>query len=238
MSAPEQPDLDTRAEITKLAFLLGVDEAELDFLTALPTTALRKFRDRVTDALYAQDKDRLEVAAQAAKLLPLAVAAKIAEHGFGPMLSAALAGLLEPSRALGISQRVPIDFLTESSIHLDPRRAVDVVAALPPETVAQVGRALAARGLHVIAGRFVGYLPPESLSRAVAALDDADLLRTAFVLEDKTRLDELAELTRDRWPALIETARREQLWTQALDLIGHLSAEHRDALSKIAASSS
>lgn len=230
-------DLETRAEITKLAVLLGVDEAELEFLTALPAGALRRFRDRATDALYAQDKDRLEVAAQAAKLLPVAVAAKIAQHGFGPMLSAALAGLLEPSRAVGISERVPTDFLTESSIHLDPRRAADVVAALPPATVAQVGRALAARGLHVIAGRFVSYLPPESLRQAVAALDDADLLRTAFVLEDKGRLDELAELTRPRWSALVETARREELWTQALDLIGHLNPEHRDALAVIAAQS-
>lgn len=232
-SVPQDPE--TRAELTKLAFLFGVDEPELAFLAALPAPALRTFRDRATDALYAQDRARLELAAQAAALLPVPVAAKIAQVGFGPMLSAALAGLLEPSRAVGISRRLPIAFLAESSIHLDPRRAPDVVAALPAEIVAQVGRTLAERGLHVIAARFVGYLPPASLAQAVAALDDADLLRTAFVLEDKGRLDDLVELTRDRWAALIATARREGVWDRALALARGLSTEHRRALADVAA---
>lgn len=227
--------LEVGAEITKLARLLNVDEKQLEFLRDTSPKALAKFRTRVTDKLYDQDGERLGYVAAAAKLIPVAVAARMASHAFGPTLSAALAGLLEPDRAVGIAGKLPEEFLTETAVQLDPRRAAEVVAQLPAATVANVGKALADRQDHVTAARFVGYLPEASLRPALAALGDADILKIAFVLEDKSRLADLARMAHDRFGALTQATADHGLWAEALDLLEHLDADQRAELADIAA---
>jgi hypothetical protein len=68
-------------------------------------------------------------------------------------------------------------------------------------------------------------------------IDDAGLLRIAFVMEGKDRLDELISLVpEERLAGLLHTAERERLWPEALDLLDHLSAERRGALAGLAVS--
>ncbi|MEO6887329.1 MAG: hypothetical protein ABI232_13730, partial [Jatrophihabitantaceae bacterium] len=81
----------------------------------------------------------------------------------------------------------------------------------PADTVVAVGRELVGRGDYVTMGRFVGYLPEATLGPAVEAIDAADLLRIAFVLEDKDRLDALADLAHDRLSDLIDAAHTDRL---------------------------
>ena len=42
-------------------------------------------------------------------------------------------------------------------------------------------------------GRFVGHLNDDAIVAAVQEMDDGQLLRVAFVLEEKERLDRLVE---------------------------------------------
>jgi hypothetical protein len=84
-------------------------------------------------------------------------------------------------------------------------------------------------------GRFVGFLPRASLEASVRVVGDADLLRTAFVLEDKSRLDELAEIAQDRLEGIVRAAHDNDLWGEALDLVGNLDARWQGRLGDLTA---
>ena len=230
--------LEVGAEIAKLSRLLGADAGELSFLERLPSAALRTFRLSATDFLFDRDADMLGRVAAGSKLVPIPLSAKIAQAAFGPLLCAAVSGLLDPDRAVRTAQRLPIPFLADVAVEMDPRRAAGVIAQMPPEIVAAVGVELVARGEHVTMGRFVAFLPPPTLRQALDAIGDADLLRTAFVLEDKSRLDELMDIARGRLAGIITAAHEHDLWAEALDLLDHLDPRHRHALGDAAAAQS
>lgn len=228
--------LERGAEITKLARLLDVAPKELAYLEDVPAGALAEFREQVTDRLFSGDAARLKRVAASSKLLPIPLTVKIAQLAFGPMLCAATSGLIEPDRAAKISARVPIPFLGDIATMMDPRRASDVIAAVPAHVVAQVGRHLIDRDEHVTMGRFVSFLPRETLRAALEQIpDDAALLRVAFVIEGKDRLDELLDVARDRILGLIRAAYEHDMWGEALDLISNLNLANRAELGDLAA---
>jgi hypothetical protein len=227
--------LERGAEITKLARLLGVEPTELGYLAGIPAAALRDFRELATDRMFAGDAGRLHRVAAASRLVPVPLTVKIAQLAFGPVLCAATAGLLDPRHAVRVASSCPTDFLADITVHLDPRRAPEVIAAVPTPLVVAVAKELLARGEHVTMGRFVSYLSPETLRAAVAEIpDDADLLRVAFVMEGKHKLDELIDVARDRIGGLIRTAYEQRLWAEALDLIGHLSVANLAEIAEVA----
>ena len=230
--------LEVGAELTKLSRLLGVGAAELNFLETMPSAALRSFRLSATDYLFDRDADMLGRVAAGSKLVPIPLAAKIAQAAFGPLLCAAVSGLLDPDRAVKTAQRLPIPFLADVAVEMDPRRAAAVIAQMPAETVTAVAIELVERGEHVTMGRFVSFLPEHSLRRAVDAIADADLLRTAFVLEDKAGLDALMDIAHGRLAGIIAAAYEQDLWTEALDLVDHLDPAHRNELGEVAAAQS
>jgi hypothetical protein len=228
--------LERGAEITKLARLLDVPTDELSYLAEVPSAALAAFREQVADRLFGGDAERLKRVAAASKLLPLPLAVKLAQLAFGPMLCAATAGLLEPPRAAKISGKMPVPFLADVATMMDPRRAAAVIAAVPTPVVVAVGRELISREEYVMMGRFVGLLSQPTLRAAVPAIEsDEALLHTAFVLEDKDRLDDLLAVARDRVVNLIHTAHAHDMWGEALDLISHLDLANRAELADIAA---
>lgn len=228
--------LERGAEITRLARLLGVPPKELGYLDRIPAGALREFREQATDRLFAGDAARLNRVAAASKLLPVPLAVKIAQLAFGPLLCSATAGLLDPRHAVRIAAKCPVGFLADITITLDPRRAADVIAAVPTRLVVDVAKELVARDEHVTMGRFVSYLSHETLRAAVAEIpDDADLLKIAFVMEGKERLDALLDVARPRFGGLVRTAYEQQLWAEALDLIGNVSVANLAELADIAA---
>ncbi|HEV7206363.1 MAG TPA: hypothetical protein VGN18_17285 [Jatrophihabitans sp.] len=228
--------LERSAEITKLARLLDVTVKDLAYLEHVSAAALAEFREQVTDRLFAGDAGRLKRVAMSSKLLPIPLTVKIAQLAFGPMLCAATSGLIEPERAARISARVPIPFLGDIATMMDPRRAADVIAAVPAQVVAQVGRHLIERDEYVTMGRFVSFLPRETLRVALQEIpDDAALLRVAFVLEGKDRLDELLDVARDRILGLIRAAHEHDMWGEVLDLISNLNLANRAELGDLAA---
>lgn len=223
--------LQTRAEILKLARMLEREPAEFAYLEAVPLADLCALRDHVTDVLWNANSSTLNRLATASKLLPTGLTATISERSFGPLLSARMAGRLEPEAAVSVASRLPIPFLADLAVELDPRRASAVISLIAPAQIAAITGELARRGEHVTMGRFVGHMGDPAMAAALGAMDDATLLQVAFVLEDKDRLDHmLGLLAPPRVTSLLTSAEPEGLWLEALDLLGHVSAERRREL--------
>jgi hypothetical protein len=186
---------ESRAETAKLARLLGAEDLQaLAFLLPVSAPELREYREAITDLLYDDDQELLQRTADAAHMLPARTLASIGESALGPLICARLTGLLDPHRAVEISNHFTIDFLAQLAAELDPRRAVEVVTAIAADTLVAVSAAMATKGEHVAMGRFVAYLDDATLRRCVEALSDEDLLKVGFVMEGEERLSSVFEI--------------------------------------------
>ena len=227
--------LDARAEVLKLARLLELKPDELSYLSGLPSAEVRDLRDQATDRLFTSAPG-LARAAAAARLIPSGLVATIAQRAFGPMLCARAAGGADTAKAIDVARRLPADFLADVAIHLDPRRTAEIIAAVPEEVVVPVAEELGRRHEHVTMGRFLAFVPDHAVAAAIGALDDETMLRTAFVLEHKDRLDHaIGLLPPERLPGIIDTAARLELWSEALDLLAHVSDERKGPIAEVVA---
>jgi hypothetical protein len=223
--------LEARAEVLKLARILERDPATLAYLQQLPLQDLRQLRDQVTEVLWTAHGHVLNRLAAASKLLPTGVTAAISERAFGPLLSARLAALLDPPRAVQVAGKLSTPFLAEIAVELDPRRANAVISKISPERIAEVTRELVARHEYVTMGRYVGQLSDDALTAALGVMDNSSLLQVAFVLEDEDRLERLIELLPDgRLAGLVQTASEDDLWLEAVDLLNHLTGPPREVI--------
>ncbi|MGW7536660.1 hypothetical protein [Amycolatopsis sp. NPDC054798] len=216
-------------EILKLARVLDVDPARLDYLADVDQGEVRLLREQVTTTLFDANLVVLERMALASRLLPAAVTAKIAEKVFGPLLCARIAGLVDVSRGVDVAKRLSPKFLASVAAELDPRRATSIITRIPVATVVAVAEELTRREDWITLGRFVGHLPDDTVRRCVGLLGDAGLLHTAYVLDDRSRIDHvLSLLGDDRLPALVRTAAAdESLWVPTLDVLAHLNEARR-----------
>jgi hypothetical protein len=223
--------LEARSEILKLSRLLGREAEHLTYLDGMPSAEIRLLREQVTDVLFTAHGPALSRLATASRLLPVALVATLGESVFGPVLSARVAGLLDPDRAVDMASRLPIGFLADVAIELDPRRASEVIGRIPPEQIGAITRVLIGREDYVTMGRFVGHLGNGAIVSAVGVMDDTALLRVAFVLESKDSLKELVGvLGSERLDGIIEAAANANLWPEVLDLLGHLTLTQRREL--------
>src|SRR3546814_16105024 len=87
-------NLQHRAEMQRLARLVLPHTSGLTYLEAVDLATLKQLRERSTAMLYDADREALQRIANAARLLPSAIAALIAEKALGPLLCARIAGLL------------------------------------------------------------------------------------------------------------------------------------------------
>jgi hypothetical protein len=228
--------LEARAEILKLARLLERDPATLDYLADVPPEDIRALREGVTEVLFSAHNGVLNRLAAASRLLPTPLVAAIGERAFGATLSARMAGLLDPERAVDMAGRLPVGFLADVAVQIDPRRASEVIARIPPQQIAAISHELIARGEHVTMGRFVGHLQPAAIAAALPAMTDADLLEVAFVLENKDGLPGLIDqLPAPRLEGLIDAATAEGMWPEVLDLLRHLRDDQSQRLAELEA---
>lgn len=228
--------LENRAEVAKLARLLGRDPDQLAYLAEVPSDQVRELRDQVTEVLFSSNAAALLRLAAASKLLPVGVVASMAQRAFGAVLSARIAGLIEPDRAAEMAAKLPTPFLADIAVELDPRRAEAVIARIPPAQIAAITAELVRRREYVTMGRFVGHLGPAAIAAAVEAMDESALLQIAFVLETKQTFGDLIELlTPARLERVIDTAARDELWAEALDLLTNLRDDQRARVIELAA---
>jgi hypothetical protein len=211
------------AEVLKLARLLGTSTDRLAYLERLSPAEIREIRERVSDVLFDVDGRRFRLIALASKLPPAALTAVIAEHAFGPLLCARITALLEVKRAVDLAERLPRKFVAALAVNLDPRRARDIVAAIPPYLIAEVAAELTRDQEYVAMGRFVGYLTDDAVKAAFRVIDDASLLRISYFVEVDEHLDHVV--------GLLEEARIRG----ALDLLDRVTPTRAGRLADLAA---
>lgn len=227
--------LDAQVEITKLARVLGTDPEELGYLRTVPPDDLRHFRDQVTDALFDGDRARLGGFAAGSRVIPAAFAATVAQRALGPVLCARLTALIEADKAVEVAKRLPAPFLAEVAVEMDPRRAKDVISHVPPDLIESVAGELTRRGEAVTMGRFVGSLEDPALRAAMKGIDDAAMLQTAFVMENKERLDHIVSLLpAERLRSIVVTATEREMWPETLDMLKSVSRKRRAELVALA----
>lgn len=225
--------LESRAEQLKLARTLGVEPAAVNFLVAAPAEDLRELRTRIADHLFERDRRHFEGMIKLAGKLPTALAAQVAQHALGPVLGARAAALLEPKMAIDLARRLPASFLADVAVAADASRLAHLIADIPAAKIGEIAEELAGREEWIAMGGFVSYLSPDALDTAIATLDSEALLRTGFVMEDKTRLDGVVErLDDERLLDYLRTALERNLLPEMLDLGQHLSARGRKRLGR------
>jgi hypothetical protein len=230
------PTLVTRAEIAKLARLLDVAPARLAYLERVDAREVAALREQVTDLLFDDNDAILQRVAAASRLLPPQISVKIGEKAFGPLICARVAGVLQPSAAVDFARRLPTAFLADVAVELDPRRIAEVIPRVPTEQVVAVTRELVARREDVAMGRFVGFLSDEALTAALDVIDDAGLLRIAFVMEGKERLDAIVgQLPDERLGGLVGVAAEHDLDEELRDLLDHVETPTRARIEALAA---
>lgn len=226
MTAPAE----VRAEILKLAKLLRPeDEADLQFLERCSADELYRHREQVVALLYDDGAELLRRAAAVARILPVGVLARIAQHAPGPTLNARLAGFLDPELAAQVAQRLEVEDLARLATEIDPRRAADVITVMPIERIRASAEVMVAAGEHVAIGRFVPHLSSEALRACVEVLDARDLLLACFVLEGKESVDAVvACLSDERAAALATDAGEGNLQDELAEMLAHLGEEQRN----------
>ena len=225
---------ESHAETVKLARLLRVEDPQaLAFLLPVPAPELRDYREAVTELLYDDDRELLARTADAARLLPARTLAAIGERALGPLICARLTSLLDPRRAVEISDHFTVDFLAQLAAELDPRRAAEVVSGISTDTVVAVSATMAANGEHIAMGRFVAYLDEAALSRCVEALSDEDLLRVVFVMEGEERVTAVFEMIgAERAAQMLAAAHASRLLEEAEHVVERLDAVSAGARAK------
>lgn len=218
--------LESGAEVHKLAHQLGVPAERLHFLAGVAPAELRALRHQIGEALFRADRHHFTKVVAVSRIVPVALAARITEHALTPLLAARTAELLDPPRAVELVGRLSDGYLADVAAAMDPARATDVIATIPPERVAAVGAELARRGEWVVMGGFVSAVSLPALRAAVAVLDGEHLLRIGFVLDELTRLDAIADALRDeQLDALLRAAAELDLWTELAEVLANLGED-------------
>jgi hypothetical protein len=185
----------TRAGLIKLSRVLGASEDAVGFLAPLGVDGLRRLENRVSLALFNDHRAALQKLADASRLLPASLVAKMSELVFGPMLSARVAGLMPPDRAVEVAGKLRTKFLADVCVQMDPRSAAEVLALIPTRIIVDVARLLLERGEYVTMGRFVDDLTDDAIRAVIARVeDDAALVRIGYFVERRERLNELVDL--------------------------------------------
>lgn len=190
--------LRVRAELIKLSRVLGTSEGEVAFLAPLGVDALRQLEDRVSTALYDEHRRALQSLADAGKLLPASLVAKMSELVFGPMLSARVSGLMDPAKAIEVAARLKTPFLADVCVEMDPRSASELLKRMPTKIIVAVAALLLERREYVTMGRFVDDLTDEAIRAVTLSIDDDEaLVRIGFFVERPERLNEVMDLLDD-----------------------------------------
>ncbi|WP_034271518.1 hypothetical protein [Haloechinothrix halophila] len=201
-------DLLAYAEVRKLAATLGIEPTELDGFDELGATRLRELRDAIKNRWFERYRGAFDKIIALAKFVPTPIAAKLAEHAFGPFLSAQAAALLPPKQVADIAVKAPPSFLAATPRHLDPPRITPILDHIPLAVLRATTREVLDRGDHIGLAQFADHVPPELIQSIVDVIDsDEHLLATGQYIESDQTLNRLIRLlTDDRVRSAVDTA--------------------------------
>ncbi len=222
-----------KAELQKLAKMLDVPVAELAFVSHLQLEQLRGLRQAVSGYLYDRHARRFKRLAESTRLLPNKVVAVICEKVIPARISAQVTGLLEPAAAVDLAGRLDTGYQADICVALDPRRAREVLQAMPADNVVKVAHELLRRREFMTMAQFVDALTNEQIRRVALEMNGESLLRVGFYVESVERLDQLIALLEAPQLAQTLAAGAEDdgaLWPEILSLAERLGEAQRRRL--------
>ncbi|HEX2130115.1 MAG TPA: hypothetical protein VHH15_01050 [Actinophytocola sp.] len=232
-------DLATKAELVKLARALHTTPEGVRFASSLGHDQVRRLRERVVAALYDEHRVAFQRVAAITRLLPTPVNVRITLRAFSPFLAARVAGEMAPERAAELANRMPVEYLAESTVHLDPRRAGPLVRRMDPDRVLAVIRELVDRGEYITLGRLLDAATSWIVRDVAAVVSDEALLRIGFYAESDAQLTRaVSVLPAHRLREVVHTALTgsPDLCSAGLSLIGRLTDDRlRGRLAEYAA---
>ena len=234
-------DLATRAELVKLARALGTTTEGVAFAAVLPHEDIRRVRERVVATLYDEHRGAFQRVAAITRVLPTAVNVRIALRAFSPLLAARVAGEMPAGRAAELADRMPVDYLAEACVHLDPRRAAPLIQRIRPDRVLAVVNELIDRGEFITLGRLLDAATEGVVHDVATTVSTEALLRIGFYAESGTQLTRaVALLPPSRLRRVVSDALTgpPELASAGLALIGRLTDDElRGRLASYAAES-
>lgn len=218
--------LETHAEIVKIARLLDAEPSEIEYLADISPESLRNMRRALLDRFYGGKDEGIQRFAKIGNLLPAKVIAQLTKEAVGPVMAARIAGLIDPKQAASVVGNLPPAFVAEIATYIDPRRVEPVIGRLPDDQLIKIAKQLIDREEYVTMGQLASFVSDEILNMAFGYASDEALLRVAFVTEDKSKLSEaLKPQSDERITNIIRTAVNTNLWPEAVDLLTQLSDE-------------
>ncbi|TDV47806.1 hypothetical protein [Actinophytocola oryzae] len=221
-------DLATRVELVKLARVLGTTPEEVEFAAALPPATIRLVREHAVAALYDEHRAAFERVAMITRVLPTGVNVRIALRAFSPMLSARIASVMPPEKAAELANRMPVEYLTEACVHLDPRSAGPLIHRIEQARVLAVVAALIERGDFITLGRLLDTATLPIVREVSATAPTEALLRIGFYAESDDHLTRaVALLPEERLHRIVRDALTgpRELRSAGLSLMGRLTDE-------------
>ncbi|MEV4235786.1 MULTISPECIES: hypothetical protein [unclassified Nocardia] len=219
------------AQLLKLARTLGVPVEQLAYLADVPDADLREFRRQVTDLFVAGQEAGLHRVAQASKVIPTPITAKMVARSRGALLAARMSGVLDPSHAVEVAKRLPVDFLADIAARLDPRHSAAIIGALPEATIVAVGKELAAREDWITLGDLVASISDTAARATESALDGVALVRSAHLVDDAAQLERFVNLaSRDKIIEMLWATAEYDLWSEYRGALDVLSESAIDAV--------
>ena len=201
-------------------------------------TSCRALRAQIGEALFQADKHYFVKVAALSKNIPSPIAAKVTEFALPPLIAARVTELLDPAKAVDLVGRISGSYLAQVAAAMDPSRSPHVIERIPSDKVAQVARELAAKGEWVVIGGFVSTVSQPGLRASVGVFTGEQLLRIGFVLDDTSRLAEIAEMLSDaQLDQLLVAAGEHDLWAELDELASNLTPAQGERLAaRLAAS--
>lgn len=234
-------DLTTEAELLKLARALGTTPEQVAFAAKLGHTDIRRLRERVVGALYDEHRLEFQRVATITRMLPTALNVRIALRAFTPMLAARIAGEMPPDRAAELANRMPVAYLAEGCVHLDPRRTGRLIGRIDHDRVLAVVIELVDRGEFITLGRLLDAATERIIRDVAAIVSDEALLRIGFYAESGPQLTRaVSALPADRLRSVVTCALAgsPDLRSAGLAMIGRLTDDQlRGQLAEYAAES-
>lgn len=185
MSRARQPQPSpVRRQLVRIARLLDVEERHLRALAGLPLDDLRLLHDRIFDQVCDRGSERYRRLAGLSGTLPVAATAKLAHRFMPPVVGARATEAIDPDYGVQMVARLPLDYVVDVALLLEPGRASELLRALPAERIAEIAAVLFERDELVVLAELASVLTDEALQAAIEATEPADLARLAPWLDE------------------------------------------------------
>jgi hypothetical protein len=229
--------MNSSSKLSRLANLLHVSEAELDFLAYMEVEQLQFLHDSMIRAMQIEQAPVWSRIAKATSLLPDRLTAKVAEGFLGAQVAANVTYHLTTSRAVSISKHFSLPFLAEVTSHLAADKIEELLNAFPMDKAISLTHYLIRQEAYGVMGRLLDHLQVErALLIFQRVPSEEHVLRIVAAAQNKARLATmLARLPEARLLRLLRQGIECGLLDGLLAIAEHLPAAQVHRLGRVAA---